>query len=156
MSEESPMVMDIRPILESGREPFSEIMRAASMLGAGEEMVLLAPFEPLPLIGVLSRQGFECENRASGPPDGWSIRIRRSSVLSGNLELDLRPLPPAATGERALAQCSLLGRGETLSILTTHYPSELLPILPDHGFEGDSEPAASGHWVTRIWRITRG
>jgi len=51
-------VVDARPTLAAGREPFGEIMEAAGQVGDGEVLVVYAPFEPVPLEGVLGEQGF--------------------------------------------------------------------------------------------------
>lgn len=51
-------VVDARPTLAAGGEPFEEIMAAASQVGDGEVLVVFAPFEPVPLEGVLGEQGF--------------------------------------------------------------------------------------------------
>lgn len=51
-------VVDARPTLAAGGEPFAEIMDAASEVGEGEVLVVYAPFEPVPLEGVLGEQGF--------------------------------------------------------------------------------------------------
>lgn len=51
-------VVDARPILARGDEPFAEIMGAAAEVGDDEVLVVYAPFEPVPLEGVLGEQGF--------------------------------------------------------------------------------------------------
>lgn len=51
-------VIDARPILAAGDEPFQAIMEAATRVGQDEILVVWAPFEPVPLEGVLSEQGF--------------------------------------------------------------------------------------------------
>lgn len=51
-------VVDARPTLAEGGEPFGEIMAAAGEIGDGEVLVVYAPFEPVPLEGVLGEQGF--------------------------------------------------------------------------------------------------
>ena len=51
-------VVDARPILEVGDEPFETIMDTVDELGDDEVLVILAPFEPVPLEGVLGGQGF--------------------------------------------------------------------------------------------------
>jgi uncharacterized protein (DUF2249 family) len=51
-------VVDARPTLAAGGEPFAEIMAAAGRVGPGEVLVVYAPFEPVPLEGVLGEQGF--------------------------------------------------------------------------------------------------
>lgn len=51
-------IVDARPTLAAGGEPFAEIMEAAAQVRAGEVLVVYAPFEPVPLEGVLGEQGF--------------------------------------------------------------------------------------------------
>ncbi len=51
-------VVDARPTLAAGGEPFAEIMAAAAEVRDGEVLVVYAPFEPVPLQGVLGAQGF--------------------------------------------------------------------------------------------------
>jgi uncharacterized protein (DUF2249 family) len=71
-------IVDARPILGEGGEPFGMIMSAAARLGANEELVVLAPFEPVPLEGVLSSQGFSYEVVELGDGD-WQVTFRRTS-----------------------------------------------------------------------------
>lgn len=69
---------DARPIIAAGGEPFSDIMAAVAALGKDEELVVLAPFEPVPLEGVLSSRGFSYH--ATGLGDGgWQVTFRRAS-----------------------------------------------------------------------------
>ena len=44
------MTMDVRDYIRSGHEPFSKIMNAAAALQADEQLLLIAPFEPRPLL----------------------------------------------------------------------------------------------------------
>src|SRR5690349_1760828 len=46
-------VLDVRPELEQGGEPFVRIMEAASSITPDETLVIVAPFEPVPLYAVL-------------------------------------------------------------------------------------------------------
>ncbi len=70
--------VDARPIIASGDEPFETIMAAAGALEDGEELVVLAPFEPVPLEAVLSSQGFSYEAEDLGTGD-WQVTFRRPS-----------------------------------------------------------------------------
>lgn len=70
--------VDARPIIASGAEPFETIMAAAGGLREGEELVVLAPFEPVPLEGVRSSQGFTYEAEDLGGGD-WRVPFRRPS-----------------------------------------------------------------------------
>lgn len=70
--------VDARPIIAAGGEPFETIIGAVSELGDNEELVVLAPFEPVPLEGVLSSQGFTYEVAEIGGGD-WQVTFRRPS-----------------------------------------------------------------------------
>ncbi|HLI14699.1 MAG TPA: DUF2249 domain-containing protein [Acidimicrobiales bacterium] len=70
-------LVDARPIIAAGGEPFETIMAAVASLADGEELVVLAPFEPVPLEGVLSSQGFAYEAVDIGGGD-WRVTFRRT------------------------------------------------------------------------------
>jgi uncharacterized protein (DUF2249 family) len=70
--------IDARPIVAAGGEPFDTIMLAVATLAENEELVVLAPFEPVPLEGVLSSQGFSYEAVDLGGGD-WQVTFRRAS-----------------------------------------------------------------------------
>ena len=54
-------VLDVRPDLERGGEPFVRIMEAAATIQPDKTLVIIAPFEPVPLYGVLNERGFSHE-----------------------------------------------------------------------------------------------
>lgn len=54
------VLLDVRPMLARGEEPFETIMGAVADLG-DRSLLLVSPFEPTPLVGVLSSQGFTYE-----------------------------------------------------------------------------------------------
>jgi len=70
--------VDARPLIAAGDEPFDLIMAAVATLGEHEELVVLAPFEPVPLEGVLGAQGFSYEAQEIGA-DNWRVTFRRQS-----------------------------------------------------------------------------
>lgn len=72
-------VLDVREDIRSGKEPFADIMRAAAELGADEELVVLAPFEPVPLYGVLGAKGFAHSATAIGDGDYQVIFQRQGA-----------------------------------------------------------------------------
>ena len=57
--------LDVRPLLAAGEEPFDAIMAAVAALPPDGVLELTAPFEPVPLYGVLRARGFEHELRSS-------------------------------------------------------------------------------------------
>lgn len=67
---DKPMAtFDARPIIAAGGQPFSAIMTAVAALGQGEELVVLAQFDPVPLKGVLGSQGLACDAASLGTGD---------------------------------------------------------------------------------------
>src|SRR5512140_2616754 len=72
-----PFVLDIRPIFACGASPCSHIDQAVASLKKNQNLVLIAPFEPLPLFTKLAAQGFQHESEAQ--PDGsWRILFKRT------------------------------------------------------------------------------
>jgi uncharacterized protein (DUF2249 family) len=69
-------VVDARPVLAVGGEPFQQIMDAAASLGTDEVLVVYAPFEPVPLEGVLGEQGFAFVADAIDDGD-WRVTFTR-------------------------------------------------------------------------------
>ncbi len=70
------VVVDARPLIARGVEPFETIMSAVSALAEGEELIVLTPFDPVPLEGVLSAQGFGFEATELEGGD-WRVTFRR-------------------------------------------------------------------------------
>ncbi len=77
MTDPDPIILDVRPALAAGQDPFDEIMAAADRLGPGQALVIVNSFEPFPLYDVLAGRGFErsVERFADGE---WRITFRRA------------------------------------------------------------------------------
>lgn len=71
-------VLDVRPVLEQGGEPFVQIMEAAERIPPGKTLVLVAPFEPVPLYGVLGARGFAHASQQLAA-DEWVVRFMRET-----------------------------------------------------------------------------
>jgi uncharacterized protein (DUF2249 family) len=56
-----PKLLDTRPIFARGATPCEEIDAAAAGLLPGQSLILLVPFEPVPLYHKLGREGFQHE-----------------------------------------------------------------------------------------------
>lgn len=69
-------VVDARPILAVGDEPFETIMQAAATIRDDRVLVVYAPFEPIPLQGVLAEQGFDHVTEQLSD-DTWRVRFKR-------------------------------------------------------------------------------
>jgi uncharacterized protein (DUF2249 family) len=73
---EAEKTLDVRPDLESGGEPFVRIMEAAATIPAGKTLVIVAPFEPVPLYEALKIRGFTHET-VKVADDEWVVRFAR-------------------------------------------------------------------------------
>lgn len=51
--------LDVRPLLEEGQHPLSQVLAALGDLKDGQVLELMAPFAPIPLIDVATTKGFE-------------------------------------------------------------------------------------------------
>jgi len=73
-----PFVLDTRPIFAKGETPCHEIDDAVAKLIPGQLLILLVPFEPIPLYAKLGKDGFS--HRASQLEDGtWRAEFRKTS-----------------------------------------------------------------------------
>ena len=71
--------LDVRPMLAAGEEPFDAILTAAQAVERGKVLELTAPFEPVPLYGVLGRLGFAYA--AEAQPDGaFVVRFTQTGI----------------------------------------------------------------------------
>ncbi|WP_052891021.1 DUF2249 domain-containing protein [Thermogemmatispora carboxidivorans] len=77
--KQATALLDVRPDLERGDEPFVRIMEAATPLKIGETLVIVAPFEPVPLYEVLGGRGFSHETLCLAP-DEWVVRFTRQQI----------------------------------------------------------------------------
>lgn len=71
-------VLDVRPELEAGGEPFVRIMEAAAQIAPGGSLVIVAPFEPVPLYGALGGRGFAHATQRVAA-DEWVVRFTREA-----------------------------------------------------------------------------
>lgn len=77
MPEPKRVTLDVREALAAGQEPFPTIMNAVGPLtDPGDQLLLIAPFEPAPLYRVLERQGFD--HQVARRDDGaFEVRFTR-------------------------------------------------------------------------------
>ncbi|HSF02081.1 MAG TPA: DUF542 domain-containing protein, partial [Solirubrobacterales bacterium] len=122
--------LDAREDIRRGIEPFARIMAAVKGLQEEEALVLLAPFEPIPLYKVLGRRGFAhwTERRAA---DDWAVWFYRQPAAAGcaapadlgpstsaskTSGLDVRGLEPPLPMVRILERLDGLGPGQELLV----------------------------------------
>jgi uncharacterized protein (DUF2249 family) len=167
------ITVDVREDIRNGREPFSKIMSAATALQADEDLLLIAPFEPGPLFGVLGKRGFKHDARLVESGD-WEVMFTRqsdaprteviSTVVSDDLhygaapalpnvaEVDARGLEPPQPMVKILETLATLPTGTELHARTDRRPMHLYPHLEERGFTSETLEQTDGSFLTHIRR----
>ncbi|UDF32420.1 UNVERIFIED_ORG: DUF2249 domain-containing protein (plasmid) [Roseateles sp. XES5] len=146
----APKVLDVRPTLQSGGEPFQEIMQAVQALAPGQGLKLVAPFRPQPLFRVMEGRGFDHEAREieSGhwevlftpQKDAAPVEIsvdadRPETWPDPSFHLDLSDLDPPEPMVRILAAVEKLDAGDVLFAVLSREPLFLFPELTKRGHQ---------------------
>jgi uncharacterized protein (DUF2249 family) len=159
------VTLDVREEIRQGREPFTLIMRTVMQLKPTDSLLLIAPFEPAPLYGVLGNKGFSHQTKTT--PDGsWEILFERpasekpsaaqpssakpASVQTAITEVDARGLEPPQPMVKILEAVAALPRGEEMRAHTDRRPMHLLAQLDERGFTGQTEEQPDGSYLTHI------
>lgn len=81
-SPAGPLLLDVRPLFAAGETPCAAIESAMGQTQVGQTLVLLVPFEPVPLYAKFGRAGFRHQSRQE--EDGtWRIEFRREAAGAG-------------------------------------------------------------------------
>lgn len=120
--------VDVRPLIREEREPFTTIMTAAAAVADDEGLVIEAPFNPLPLRGMLARKGFASYAERLAP-DHWRVYCLRGGEAPPDL-------PPISSDFGAAIWRD--DDGVHIDVRTLEAPAPMLAILqltdgPDHG-----------------------
>lgn len=167
------VTLDVREDIRLGREPFSRIMRATAALAPDEQLLLIAPFEPVPLFLVMEKQGFAFSAKpiASG---GWEVLFtpgpgmpaveatpaeeladsnpRIDAGPASIVQVDARGLEPPQPMVKILETLATLPAGSQLRARTDRRPLHLYPQLEARGFAASTEQQSDGSFLTHICR----
>ena len=164
---ESIVRLDVRPILASGRDPFSEIMAVASGVPQGGRLIVVAPFNPAPLREVLGTSGFRSEAlqaatgewevtfcrdaqpAAPNPPQAQKVRFWSAG---GEDHVDARGLDEAGAVRVVLAAAGRLDGSRKLIARLDANIDRLYPQLARLGWEPVFVPGDAGEVRLEISR----
>lgn len=83
MPQIDPVILDVRPTIAAGGDPYDQIMAASESLVPGQDLVVVNGFEPFPLYDRLGERGFE--HSVERLPDGdWRVTFRRAEAARGS------------------------------------------------------------------------
>jgi len=168
---DSTITLDVREDLRQGRAPFDRILAAAEALRDGQTLRLIAPVKPVPLMGMLAREGFTHVATPTSAGD-WEVLFTRhgpAASTSGvavtppatdrhlrdsapEVAVDARGLEPPEPMVRVLEAVAALPTGATLRAHTDRRPLHLLDELTARGFVHRTEQQADGSFVTHLFR----
>jgi uncharacterized protein (DUF2249 family) len=163
------ITVDVREDIRTGCQPFSKIMAAVNGLGNGQELLIIAPFEPMPLYPLMQKLGFQ---HSSGPiPSGdWEVLFTRSSdaplpssdqpprgcgsvsTIEEIVEVDARGLEPPQPLVKILEALVGLPQNAQLDARTDRRPMHLYAQLEERGFAGVTNEQSDGSFLTHIRR----
>lgn len=149
-------ILDVRPVIESGKDPFTLITGKIKDLKSGQVLQLINSFEPAPLIHILSKQGFEYyvehvdhnlvytyfyKNADAALPDEQDVKSGQDweqvfQRFENNLVvIDVRHLEMPQPMLAILGALDELLPGKALFVYHKRIPVFLLPELQDRQFD---------------------
>ncbi|MDX5347459.1 MAG: DUF2249 domain-containing protein [Hymenobacteraceae bacterium] len=152
------VVLDVREALQSGNDPFNEIMEAVEQLEPAQALQLINTFEPTPLISILKKRGYSYLTRQQAPdlffiyffkndkktqPTPAEAPAQAKEISFENLleqyegklaEVDVRNLEMPLPMTTILEALPRLQPEQALYVHHRRVPQYLLPQLQERGF----------------------
>lgn len=168
LSDDKLIILDVRPILNQGIDPFKDIMTRIKELKADEVLLIINSFEPVPLYSVLGNRGFQHwtekdenifkvyfflnENNPNTFKQNNPDQISRELDFENVIELDVRELPPP---EPMMKILEALPKIDDNSVLLVHHhrePMMLYPKLEERGFRAITNKIDDNYFKVLIFR----
>lgn len=173
ITEAAIIELDVRAELASGKDPLSLILRAVNQLQPGQLLKLINSFEPVPLIIILEKQGFEAyteiinddlvytffhktqaisikEVYTSKASEGWDEILKR---FTDKMEtVDVRQLEMPLPMLTILDALDKLPEEKALYVIHKRIPVFLLPELAERKFDYRIKEVADGEVYLLIFK----
>lgn len=165
--------LDVRTEIESGKDPLNLIMKAVKQLEPVQVLKLINSFEPVPLMLLLEKQGFESyaetfkdnlvhtffyknlatpikEVDSSKANEGWDEMLQR---FTGKMEtVDVRQLEMPLPMLTILDALDKLPNEKALYVIHKRIPVFLLPELTERKFDYRIKEVADGEVYLLIFK----
>ncbi len=169
ITQERIVELDVRPIIDSGRDPFLNIMSKINELKKGQVLLLINSFEPIPLYTVLGKKGFDHytekeedkfkvyfykkeKDTSQNEFDNQKTITEIQKDYSNLIELDVRELPPP---EPIIKILEILPQVNENTVLLVHHhrePLMLYPKLEERGYEAISNKINESYYKVLIFK----
>ncbi len=168
--------LDVRPILDSGVDPFNVIMDGLKNLKQGETLKIINTFEPIPLLNIIKKKGYEYESER--PEEGvvhtylkkveGAVTVEEETPkvsereltyedlerkYEGKLtEIDVRDLEMPMPMVTILEAIETLEEGHALYVHHKRLPQYLLPELKEREFDYKAQEVDADNMKLIIYR----
>ncbi len=162
---ENVLELDVRPILNEGKDPFNLILGKVKALEPLQTLKIINDFEPIPLILLLEKQGFKTYSEVvdGGTYHTWFFKSEAGSIpnttLTSNADdfdawvkkyeghtttIDVRHLEMPLPMLTILDELEKLPAGQALYVDHKRIPVFLLPELEERKFEYRAKEISEG------------
>lgn len=121
---EQILVLDVRPVLESGRDPLNLILESIKALRDNQVLKILNSFEPTPLMRLLQKQGFESYADELSPGLVETYFYRNAGAQKWQA-----PQIDSASGDWDKIHARFEGKLNTIDVRDLEMPLPMLTIL---------------------------
>ncbi len=160
--------LDVRPILGTGKDPFSDIMAKVEELNSDEILLLINSFEPVPLYSVLGKKGFNhvtqkeedvfkiyfyrnAKPESNGDNDAETNYAGSNQVDFENIiELDVRGLEPPEPMVKILETLPKIDEKTLLLVHHHREPLMLYPKLEERGYTAQANKIQENYYKVLI------
>lgn len=155
-------LLDARPILAKGGDPFRLIMRTVGELERDEALHLMVGFDPVPLYSVLRAQGFASHTQSDGgvfhvwfwrearPARPAIAPFEERSGLKEPVELDVRGMEPPQPMIAIFEKLAALGDNAQLLVRHHREPVLLYEKLAARGYAARTSRRGEGDYLVHI------
>lgn len=157
IKEENIVTLDVRPVIENGKDPLKDIMQAVKSIPENGALKVINSFEPTPLISLLQKQGFVSFVDASDKDvvetwfykengkasetnldvqvknEGWEDVLQK--FKNDLVEIDVRHLQMPMPMHTILESLDNLPSEKALFVNHKRIPVFLLPELKERGYD---------------------
>jgi uncharacterized protein (DUF2249 family) len=169
LPDRSEIMLDVRPIIESGTDPFKAIMKTVKEMRADEMLHLVNSFEPVPLYSVMERKGYTHASEKQGsewhiwfwkkeetdrqPDTGYATPSGMGIKEEGKIvQIDVRGLEPPQPMVTILEKLNQIGENTTLLVHHHREPVLLYDKLEELGYEATTNKIEENYYKVSIKR----
>ena len=164
------VLLDVRPVIESGTDPFKSIIRTVKEMNEDEMLHLINSFEPVPLYSVMHTKGYTHSSEKRG--DEWHIWFwgEEENVKSAAAhkvktstdenkpsekieEIDVRGMEPPRPMVTILETLNRIDENTTLLVHHHREPVLLYDKLEELGYEAETEKIEENYYKVKIRKI---